>query len=413
MDAQLEFMLSSSGAVLIEGPKWCGKSTTARMRAASVIEMDEPGNMENLANLARVAPALILEGATPRLIDEWQAAPVLWDAVRHEVDRRGVMAQFILTGSSTPMDKSAIFHSGTGRITKLKMRTMSLYESEDSDGFVSLTAMFGGEAPKSHVVPMNIHRLAYLICRGGWPMSLDLEPRASLQQAKNYLKAVVESDMSAADGVRKDPVKTYSLIRSLARNVSTRTPLSTLLDDLQAGDGSMSAPTATSYLNALKAIHLLDDLDAWNPNLRSKAAIRTSPTRHFVDPSIAVAALGIAPEELVRDLKTMGLVFESLAIRDLRVYADAIGGQVFHYRDSSDLECDAIVRLDNGSWGAFEIKLSEHFVEDGARTLRSLAERVDTERMGNPSFLAVLTGDAYSYVRDDGIFVVGIGSLKP
>jgi len=413
IDDHLRFMLTASGAVLIEGPKWCGKTTSAKTIAKSVIEMDEPKNRVSNLNFAKIAPEIILDGEAPRLIDEWQVAPVLWDAVRHEVDKRSKMGQFILTGSSTPINRDEIIHSGTGRITTLKMRPMSLFESNDSDGSISLKAIFEGNPITPRKNSMTIQKMSFLICRGGWPLSLDLDERASLQQAKNYYKAVTESDISRVDGVERDSNKVKALMKSVARNIASQASIPTLLDDLKYGDNQMSDVTVASYLAALKKIHVVDDLEAWNPNLRSRSAIRTSPTRHFVDPSIATAALGISPNDLLADFHTMGLFFESLCIRDLRVYADALEGQVLHYRDSSNLECDAIVHLDNGLWGAIEIKLAEHLVEEGAKTLNDIAQKIDTNKMNKPSFLMVLTGDGYSYQREDGIYVVSIASLRP
>jgi len=413
IDRQIKFMLSASGALLIEGPKWCGKTTSAKQIANSFIEMDNPRSRDSNINFAKIAPEIILDGEVPRLIDEWQVAPILWDAVRHEVDRRSQMGQFILTGSSVPMDSSEIIHSGTGRIATLKMRPMSLIESLDSDGKISLKNLFEGKQITPHKNNLDIKKVAFLICRGGWPLAIDLDEKPALQQAKNYYKAVTESDVSRVDGINKDSNKVKALMRSFARNVATQAGITTLIKDLKETDNLLSDVTISLYLNALKKIHVVDDLDAWNPNLRSKAAIRTSPTRHFVDPSIATAALGVTPSDLLNDFKTMGLLFESLCIRDLRVYADALDGAVYHYRDSDHLECDAVVHLENGSWGAIEIKLAEHLVEDAAKTLKSLAEKVDTSKMKKPSFLMVLTGDSASYQREDGVYVVSIASLKP
>lgn len=413
IDDQLEFMLTASGAVLIEGPKWCGKTTSAKMISKSLIEMDEPKNRISYINFAKIAPEIILEGETPRLIDEWQVAPVLWDAVRHTVDKRGAMGQFILTGSSTPTNRDDIIHSGTGRITSLKMRPMSLFESLDSDGKISLGDIFEGKSITPSKNNITIQKLAFLICRGGWPLSIDLDERASLQQAKNYFKAVTESDISRVDGIERDSNKVKALMKSISRNIASQASIPTLIKDVSYSDYQMSDVTVASYLNALKKIHVVDDLEAWNPNLRSKAAIRTSPTRHFVDPSIATSALGISPNDLLSDFHTMGLLFESLCIRDLRVYSDALQGEIFHYRDSSNLECDAIIHLDNGLWGAVEIKLGSHMVEDAVKTLKSIEKQVDTNLMSKPSFLMVITGDSFSYLRDDGIYVVSIASLKP
>jgi predicted AAA+ superfamily ATPase len=413
IDEQLRFLLTTSGAVLIEGPKWCGKTTSAKQIAKSMIEMDEPKNRLSHLNFAKIAPEILLDGEVPRLIDEWQVAPVLWDAVRHEVDRRSTMGQFILTGSSTPINRDEIIHSGAGRITTLKMRPMSLFESGDSDGSISLKTIFEGKPIVPQKNSMTIQRLSFLLCRGGWPLSLNLEERASLQQAKNYYKAVTESDISRVDGVARDSNKVKALMKSIARNIASQASIPTLLDDLKHGDSRMSDVTVASYLSALKTIHVIDDLEAWNPNLRSKSAIRTSPTRHFVDPSIATAALGISPSDLLFDFHTMGLVFESMCIRDLRVYADALEGHVLHYRDSSNLECDAIIHLDNGDWGAVEIKLAEHLVETGVKTLHEIANKIDKDTMKKPSFLMVLTGDGYSYQREDGIYVISVASLRP
>jgi uncharacterized protein len=413
IDQQLEFMLSATGALLIEGPKWCGKTTSAKRVSNSYIEMDNPKNRDSNINFAKIAPEIILEGETPRLIDEWQVAPILWDAVRHEVDRRSVMGQFILTGSSVPMESNEMIHSGTGRIATLKMRPMSLFESSDSDGRISLAKLFNESEMTAHRNNLDIKKLTFLICRGGWPIAVDLDEKPSLQQAKNYYKAITESDVSRVDGINKDPNKVKALLRSFSRNIASQAGIQTLLNDLKESDNLLSAVTISLYLNALKKIHVVDDLEAWNPNLRSKAAIRTSPTRHFVDPSIAVAALGISPSDLLNDFNTLGLLFESLCVRDLRVYADALGGTVYHYRDSDNLECDAVVHLDNGSWGAIEVKLANHLVDDAANSLKSLVRKIDTKKMKKPSFLMVLTGDNASYLRDDGVFVVSIASLKP
>ncbi len=413
IDHQIKFMLSASGALLIEGPKWCGKTTSAKQIVNSFIEMDNPKSRDSNINFAKIAPEIILDGEVPRLIDEWQVAPILWDAVRHEVDRRSQMGQFILTGSSVPMDSSEIIHSGTGRIATLKMRPMSLIESLDSDGKISLKDLFEERQITSSKNNLDIKKVAFLICRGGWPLAIDLDEKPALQQAKNYYKAVTESDVSRVDGINKDSNKVKALMRTFARNVSTQAGITTFIKDLKETDNLLSDVTISLYLNALKKIHVVDDLDAWNPNLRSKAAIRTSPTRHFVDPSIATASLGVTPSDLLNDFKTMGLLFESLCIRDIRVYADALEGSVYHYRDSDNLECDAVVHLENGSWGAIEIKLAEHLVEEAAKTLKSLAEKVDTSKMKKPSFLMVLTGDSASYQRNDGVYVVSIASLKP
>jgi len=416
-DSILEDKLDAMGAVLIEGPKYCGKTTLASQHAKSILMMSDPDTRERNLLLAQTNVRKLLQGDTPRLIDEWQLAPQIWDAVRNEVDRRNMDGQFILTGSAVPFKTDEIFHTGTGRISRLKLRTMSLWESGDSSGEVSLRGLFKSDADVDGTTDMDIDKLAFLTCRGGWPSaSLKKSPKAALIQAEEYYEAVSELDISRVDGVARDAGIAKRLMRSYARNQGSQATVGTLLADLKANEGGMvNENTVYSYINALKKIFVIEDSLAWNPNLRSKTAIRSSDTRYYSDPSIAAAALGLGPDDLPDDLNTFGLLFETLCIRDLRVYADAIGGNVFHYRDKNGLECDAVIHLRNGRYALVEIKLGgKDAIEDGAATLSSLAEKIDTEVMKKPSFMMVLTGvGGYAYRRPkDGILVVPVGCLK-
>lgn len=413
--------LDAMGAVLIEGPKYCGKTTMAIQQANSVLLMSDPDHIEQNLSLARTNIRKLLEGETPRLIDEWQLAPQFWDAVRNEVDRRNADGQFILTGSAVPprptTEEEKIFHTGTGRISRLKLRTMSLYESGESTGDVSLSSLFEDAEKVEGTSHIDLDELAFLVCRGGWPKAtLKENPKAALMQAKLYYKTVVGLDISRVDGVERNEELAKRLMRSYARNQGSQATLGTILADLKNNEkDTLTEYTIYSYINALKKIFVIEDSLAWNPNLRSKTAIRTSDTRYFTDPSIATAALGIGPKDLINDLNTFGLMFETLAVRDLRVYADAIDGTVYHYRDKSNLECDAVVHLENGSYGLVEIKLGgAQLVREGAATLLELAGKLDTNKMKKPSFLMVLTGiGEYAYKRpDDGVLVVPIGCLK-
>lgn len=415
-DKMLSRRLLGSGAVLIQGPKWCGKTTTAEQQAKSVVYMDDPEYMEQNVELANLSPKKLLSGEVPRLIDEWQLAPQLWDAARFEVDHRDELGQFIFTGSAVPVDISKIHHSGTGRFAWLTMRTMSLSESGDSTNEVSLEELFANPIADVFATnPLNIDSLAWLICRGGWPKATMVSKEVALDMAYRYYEAVVHSDISRVDNVSRDPERAKRILRSLARNQCAQVTVNTICADLENNDVvATNRNTVASYIEALKKIFVLEDSLAWNPNLRSKTAIRTSDTRYFSDPSIGVAALGIGPNDLVNDLSTMGLFFESMCIRDLRVYADAIDGTVYHYRDGNGLECDAVVHLRNGNYGLIEIKLGgEKNIEEGAKNLKLLASKIDDTKMKSPSFLMVLTGTSrYAVRRDDGVYVVPIGCLK-
>ncbi|NLJ01393.1 MAG: ATP-binding protein [Bacteroidales bacterium] len=414
-DKMLQEQLEAAGVVLIQGPKWCGKTTTAEQQAKSVLYMDTPKTRQTNLLLAETDPEILFQGETPRLIDEWQLAPKLWDAARFEVSSRRLPGQFIFTGSSVPPDMSELTHTGTGRFAWLTMRPMSLWESRESNGSVSIQALFQGNKAATIAPDISLHELAYLICRGGWPGSLVLNRNAALRQAVNYFDAIVYSDISRVDGVSRNPEFTRRLLRSYARHQGQQVSISTIYKDLESNpNGSMSEETIASYIVALKKIFVIEDMLAWNPNLRSRTAIRTSDTRFFVDPSVAASALGLGPDDLIEDLNTFGLLFETLAVRDLRVYVDALNGQIYHYRDKNGLECDAVLHLRNGNYGLIEIKLGgDTLIEAGAKTLKQLADKIDTTKMKSPSFLMVLTGvGQYAYLRDDGVYVVPIGCLK-
>ena len=407
--------LEGKGAVLIEGPKWCGKTTTAEQIAASILYMDEPEKKEQNIVMSELNPKRLLKGAAPRLIDEWQIAPKLWDAIRFEVDHRGELGQFVLTGSAVPVDTKEITHSGTGRFTWLTMRPMSLYESGDSTGEVSLKDLFDGALEIDGASELDIDRLAFLVCRGGWPQAVDMRDEIALDQAMDYYDAVVRSDINRADGVQKNTEKVRRLMRSYARNQGSQVANTVLAQDVSANDeSSMSDETVASYINALRKIFVVEDMPAWNPNLRSKTAIRSSDTRYYIDPSLAAAALGIGPKDLMNDLKTFGFLFETLCIRDLRVFADALNGEVYHYRDKDGQECDAVIHLKNGKYGLIEIKLGgDKLIEEGAASLKNMEAKIDTDKMNVPSFLMVLIGIGdYAYRRQDGVYVVPIGCLK-
>lgn len=415
VDSLLQDKLEAKGAVLIEGPKWCGKTTTATQKAASILHMDNPTEKDQNLTLAKLNPLRLLKGAVPRLIDEWQIAPTLWDSIRYEVDQREEVGQFILTGSAVPADTKEINHSGTGRFSWLMMRPMSLYESKESTGEISLKELFDENTNIDGENPNDIEKLAFLICRGGWPGAIDLKEKPALQQAFDYLDGVVKSDINRADGIEKNEERVRRIMRSLARNQGSQTPTTVIANDILANDSSsVNEDTVQTYIKALKKIFVIEDMPAWNPNLRSKSAIRTSDTRYYVDPSIASASLGLGPDDLLNDLNTFGLLFETLCVRDLRIFAESINGSVYHYRDNTGLECDAVVHLRNGKYGLIEIKLGgDSLIEEGAKSLKKLKDCIDTTKMNKPSFLMVLTGiGKYAYKREDGVLVVPIGVLK-
>lgn len=414
-DILLRRKLEGMGAVLIEGPKWCGKTTTAEQQAGSIVYMDDTDSGTNWLEMAALNPKGVLTGPVPRLIDEWQTEPRLWDAVRFEVDHRDEDGQFILTGSAVPVDDNLMMHSGTGRISWLTMRPMSLWESGDSNGKVSLKELFDSPEQLFAENFLKLEDIAYLICRGGWPRATMQRKNIALGRAFDYFDAVVKKDISRVDGVKRDAERTRRIMRSYARHQGSQTPISTIADDIRANDvDNVDDKTVYSYIGALKKLFVIEDLEAWNPNLRSKTAIRTSENRYFVDPSIAVAALGIGLNDLMNDLNTLGLLFETLCVRDLRVFADAIDGQVFHYRDKNGLECDTVVHLRNGSYGLIELKLGgDKLIDEGVTALHKLSDKIDTTRMKAPAFKMVLTAVGhFAYRRKDGVYVVPIGCLK-
>lgn len=409
-DKQFKSLLKSTGAVLIEGAKWCGKTQSSLQNANGVVFMQDPDEGPGYLAMADTKPSLLLEGKTPLLIDEWQMAPVIWDAVRFAVDKRGLTGQFILTGSSSPMD-NATAHSGTGRIARMLMRPMSLFESKESNGAVSLKELFKGETEIGAKSNLRIEQIANAICRGGWPAAV-VSGKESVQTAINYLDALINMDIQRVDGVEKDPEKVRVLLQSLARNISTFATAKTLMDDMQVNESSITDKTLSSYLNALRRLFVVEDVPAWQPSLRSKTAIRTTNKRQFVDPSIATAVMRTNAEGILRDFKTFGFLFESLCTRDLRVYAQANDGVIFHYRDKTELECDLVIKLHNGRWAAVEVKLGMKQIDEAAANLLKLGEKVDQEKMNGPSFLMVLTGGPVAYKRPDGVLVVPIGSLR-
>ena len=428
-DRLLAEKLEAFGAVLIEGPKYCGKTTLATQQARSILSMADTDTLgQNLA-LARTNISRLLAGETPRLIDEWQIAPQFWDAVRNEVDKRNEDGQFMLTGSAVPpkpkkdesgniIEEENIHHTGTGRISRLRLRTMSLWESEDSTGDVSLEELFINPDTVDGVSNIDLDRLAYLTCRGGWPKAvLKKSEKAALAQAFDYYDSVVSNDIKRVDDIDRDEELTKRIMRSYARNQGTQATVGTILADIKSnGDERMSDSTVYSYIKALKEIFVIEDSIAWNPNLRSKTAIRTSDTRYFIDPSIATAALGMGPKDLINDMETFGFIFETLAIRDLRVYADALDGKVYHYRDKNNLECDAVIHLRNGSYGLVEVKIGgTEPIRECAESLKTLSSKIDSTRMKTPSFMMVLTGiGKFAYKRpEDGVLVVPIGCLRP
>ena len=414
-DRILERKVLGKGAVLIEGPKWCGKTTTAKQLAKSVLDLGDSSVLKQSSQMIEISPKSLLKGATPRLIDEWQALPPIWDSIRSEVDKRGEPSQFILTGSSVLPDADETIHSGTGRFAHVMMRPMSLYESGESSGTISLKDLFDGKVTDVQDNILEIEDIAYLTCRGGWPWATLISKNVALDQAFDYVDSIIKRDIQRVDKVKRSPERAKLLLRSYARNISQQVSYATIRKDMLANDAStLDEDTVADYIKALKKLFVIEDLAAWNPNLRSKAAIRTSDTRHFVDPSIGTAALGLGPKDLINDLDTFGLFFEDLAVRDLRVYTEALDGQLYHYRDSNGLECDTVLHRRNGSYALLEVKLGgEKLINDAADSMIELARNIDTDKMPAPSFMAVIIGiGKYAYQRQDGIYVIPIGCLK-
>lgn len=412
-DIILKERLENTGAVLIEGAKWCGKTRTAIEISNSQLFMQDPDKKHSYQQAADTKPSLLLKGEIPRLLDEWQMAPVLWDAVRFAVDMRGEVGQFILTGSAVPRD-NVVEHTGTGRISRMTMRPMSLYESKESNGSVSLGELFAGEVEIDAISNLTIEEISTAIVRGGWPASVGQSEKQSFRHAIDYVEAIINQDISQVDGIQKNPARVRALMRSLSRNVSTLATIKTLYEDIEQGDSgdSLSDKTISLYLSALERIFVIDNVPAWNPAIRSKAAIRTSPKRQFVDPSISTAVMRLTPERLLEDFEYFGFLFESLCTRDLKVYAEMLDGQIFHYRDSSGLECDLVLVLNDGRWAAIEVKLGAKQIDEAAKHLLELREKINTDKMKEPSFMMILTGGELAYQRKDGVFVAPLGCLK-
>lgn len=414
-DRILKRKVLGKGAVLIEGPKWCGKTTTAKQLAKSVLDLGDSSVLRQSAQLIELSPKTLLEGKTPKLIDEWQALPPIWDSIRSEVDKRGEPSQFILTGSSVLPEADETIHSGTGRYAYIKMRPMSLFESGESNGKVSLNDLFEGKPFEVQTNELTMDDIAFLTCRGGWPWTTLIPEEVALDQAFDYVDSVVNKDIQRVDGVKRSPERAKLLLRSYARNISQQVPYSTIRKDMLTNDSStLDEDTVSDYIKALKKLFVIEDLAAWNPNIRSKAAIRTSDTRHFVDSSIGTASLGLGPKDLMNDLKSFGFFFEDMAVRDLRVYAEALDGKLYHYRDSTGLECDTVLHRRNGSYALLEIKLGgEKNINEGAANMLKLTASIDTDKMPAPSFMAVIIGvGKYAFRRDDGVYVIPIGCLK-
>ena len=411
-DFKLELALQASGAVLITGPKWCGKTETAKQYAKSILFMQDPDFAESYLKMASLKPSELLEGDTPRLIDEWQDAPVLWNAVRFTVDQRKERGQFILTGSVIPK-KTNNMHSGAGRISRLTMRTMSLYESKESTGEISLADLLHGKTGMLGTSKLSIDDIAFILLRGGWPEAVKEErTNVAIQTVFDYVEVLINDDMSRYDGRKRNPVRVRSLLRAIARHISAPVNNSTIYKDLLINDSTISDKTIIDYTDILQKLYVIDDLPVWNVSMRSKTAIRTTSKRHLNDPSIACVMLGANKEKLFKDFNTFGLLFESMVIRDLRVYAESLNGNVYYYRDKQGNEVDAIIELPDGCWGAIEIKMGSNEEEVAAKNLLKFKNNVNTEKMGEPSFLAIVTATQIAYQRDDGVWVIPLGCLK-
>lgn len=416
IEQEIELKMRTSGAVVVAGPKFCGKTTTCMLYQKSFVKL----NTQQAISMARMNPKAVLNGEKPRLIDEWQKAPDVWNQLKDDLDFNYEFGKYILTGSSTPADKTTVHHSGVGRIASIKMRPMSLWESQESKGSVSLSALFDGkedEFPWDMNQDFSLEDVAYLLCRGGWPISVRAPRDIALEVTKNYWNGLfVFEDCENERFRNKKPEVLRMIVRSYARHISTEAAASTIIADVrQSNERTMDAKTFADYMEALNDLYILEDMRAWNPNIRSKTSIRSTPTRHFVDTSIACRALGVSPKDLMGDLESFGLFFEDMAVRDLRIYTESLGGEVLHYRDNAGLECDAVLHLDDGRWGAVEIKLGgDDNIEAGASTLKQLKSKIEEKSDENaPSFLLVLTAVGGAYRREDGVFVAPINLLKP
>lgn len=411
VDAEIQDNLRVFGAVVVVGPKWCGKTTSSYRLSKSALFMQDPDNGPAYRTIARTQPSVLLEGELPRLIDEWQEEPELWDAVRFAIDRGAGPGAFILTGSVTPA-KGSVRHTGTGRIVKVTMRTLSLFESGDSTGEVRLSALFDGIVNVFGTSHLDYRRMAEVLVRGGWPASIGKDPEDARRIVAGYCESVLDADINLPQGRRRDKQRMRILLRSLSRHTATGTPNTSVLADMSSSGAGVNINTVSDYISALKDIYVVEDMEAWSPKLRSKTAIRTSDVRHMSDPAIAAYFLDASSGDLEKDPNTYGLLFESLVVRDLRIYAQHLGGSVYHYRDSDGLEADCIVHLNDGRWGAVEVKLGSYGVDEGARNLLRLARKVDAESMNPPSFLAVVTSCGLAYTRDDGVHVIPLGCLR-
>lgn len=416
IEQEIELKMRTSGAVVVAGPKFCGKTTTCMLYQKSFVKL----NTQQAISMARMNPKAVLNGEKPRLIDEWQKAPDVWNQVKDDLDFNYEFGKYILTGSSTPADKTTVHHSGVGRIASIKMRPMSLWESQESKGSVSLSALFDGkedEFPWDMNQNFSLEDVASLLCRGGWPISVRAPRDIAMEVTKNYWNGLfVFEDCENERFRNKKPEVLRMIVRSYARHISTEAAASTIIADVrQSNERTMDAKTFADYMEALNDLYILEDMRAWNPNIRSKTSIRSTPTRHFVDTSIACRALGVSPKDLMGDLESFGLFFEDMAVRDLRIYTESLGGEVLHYRDNAGLECDAVLHLDDGRWGAVEIKLGgDDNIEAGASTLKQLKSKIEEKSDENaPSFLLVLTAVGGAYRREDGVFVAPINLLKP
>lgn len=411
VDKEIEELMQVMGAVLIEGCKWCGKSTTGSKHAKSIIEFQNPDKKQEYDEIKNTKPSLFLNGEKPLMFDEWQMYPVVWDSIRTDVDHSSLKGQYILTGSAKPSEGDTM-HTGTGRISRVLMRPMSLYESNESTGEVSFQDIIEGKDIKG-VSKLSLEDLASVIARGGWPASIEADGDIKYRFSKEYVKSLVHEEVKKVDGVERNPEKMLNVLRALARNVSTQVSNSTLEEDIKnTFDNDISRPTLTDYINTLEKLFVIENMNATNLNFRSKYALRTKPKKYFVDPSIVCAILDMNPNNLLNDLKTFGFLFESLCMRDLKIYTQSYGSDLTFYRDEKDFEVDAILRTNSGKWGAIEIKLGAGHIEEAANNLLKFKDRVDESKCGEPSFLMVLTGTNYSYKRDDGVYVVSIGTLK-
>ncbi|MCI5701561.1 MAG: DUF4143 domain-containing protein [Erysipelotrichaceae bacterium] len=411
VDLEINESMEVMGAILIEGCKWCGKSTTAIHHAKTIVEFQNPDKKEEYDNIRDTKPSLFLKGEKPLLFDEWQMYPVVWDSIRTDVDHTRLKGQYILTGSAKPKEGETM-HTGTGRFARILMRPMSLYESKESTGEVSFEDILKGKDIEG-VSKLTLEDIASIIVRGGWPASLDIKSDAKYKIAKQYVSSLIHEEVKNVDGVERNPEKMKSVLRALARNISTPASDKTLEDDVKnVFNEEISRPTLTDYINTLEKLFVIENIKATNLNFRSKYAIRTKAKKEFVDPSIATAILEISPSDLIKDLNTFGFLFEALCIRDLLIYTQSYGGDITFYRDETNFEIDAIFRTSSGKWGAIEIKLGAGYIDEAAKNLLKFKEKVDTNKVGEPAFLMVLTGSTYSYRRKDGVYVVSIGTLK-